>query len=248
MSSPQPEFDRYAPNYGAGFDDPLKVAIGADARAFLQPKFNWLQRVTQSRAGAPLDYLDFGCGTADFLALVTESNLPWRYEGCDISGGMLDEARRRWPKLAERAKLWQIDAADFPTRRYDVITAICVFHHIPPAEWNAACARLCRALRPGGMLCIFEHNPWNPVTSWMVSRTAIDADAHLLSPRITRNLMIDAGFSGVQTSHFLFVPPRWVGADAADRMFQWFPLGGQYLVRGYAPAESGCSALPAAVT
>ncbi|HEY4302748.1 MAG TPA: methyltransferase domain-containing protein [Candidatus Didemnitutus sp.] len=251
MSAPPPEFDRFAPNYDAGFDASMKAWIGADARAFLRPKLALLRRVVAARREPPapeLDYLDFGCGAGDFLALVNEANLPWRGEGCDVSGGMLEEARRRHPGLTAKARLWPIETNTFPEGRYDLITAICVFHHIPPAEWADTFARLGRALRPGGLFCLIEHNPWNPVTAWMVSRTAIDADAHLLSPAVSRRTMRAAGFGQIRTQQFLFVPPRGTFTDALDRTFSWLPLGGQYLMSGTAPEKTHCAGRPAPVT
>jgi len=238
MPPASPEFDRHAPNYNAGFDDPLKHAIGADARAFLRPKLELLRRAVARRNSdptVPLRYLDYGCGSGDFLALVREAGLPWQSEGCEISPGMLAEARRRWPDLSPGVPLWTIEPGSFPQDRYDVITAICVFHHIPPAEWPDTLARLRRALRPGGLLCLFEHNSWNPVTRWMVSRTRIDSDAILLSPRTSRQLLQSAGFSSVEVTHFLFVPPRWPAAARGEVLLGWLPLGGQYLATGTAP-------------
>jgi SAM-dependent methyltransferase len=240
MAPGSPEFDRHARNYSAGFDDPLKQAIGADARAFLRPKLALLRRAAaraQLEPDSPLRYLDYGCGAGDFLALVREAGLPWLAEGCEISPGMLEEAGRRWPGLAATAPLWTIEAGSFPEGRYDLITAICVFHHIPPPEWPDTFARLRRALRPGGLLCLFEHNPWNPVTRWMVSRTRIDSDAILLSPRTSRRLLQAAGFSPVHISHFLFVPPRWSLLARVEPVVGWLPLGGQYLATAAAPRE-----------
>jgi SAM-dependent methyltransferase len=245
VSAPTPpEFDRFAPNYDAGFDASMKSWIGPDARAFLRPKLALLQRVVASRRAehaAPLDYLDFGCGAGDFLALVHEAGLPWRTEGCDVSAGMLDEARRRHPTLEAQVRLWPVGPGDFPEGRYDLITAICVFHHIAPAEWPAAFARVFRALRPGGLFCLIEHNPWNPVTAWMVKRTAIDADAHLLSPDLSRRQLRAAGFDRIHSENFLFVPPRGTVTDGLDRIFSWLPLGGQYLVTGAVPTKTDCT-------
>ena len=244
------EFDRFARDYGAGFDDPLKRLVGPDARAFLRPKLDLLRRAAARRPGganAPLAFLDFGCGSGDFLALIAEAGLPWQLEGCEVSAGMLAEADRRWPTLAARSRRWLVGTGPFPEDRYDLISAVCVLHHVPPAEWADTLARLGRALRPGGILCLFEHNPWNPVTRWMVSRTEIDADAHLLSPRTGRRLMEAAGLAAVRVRHFLFVPPSWPGARAVDRMLGWWPLGGQYLALGER-RDSDCAAPDARVT
>jgi SAM-dependent methyltransferase len=248
MPSGSPEFDRHARNYSAGLDDPLKRAVGADARAFLRPKLALLRQAVARLGGEPgaaARWLDYGCGTGDFLALARECGLPGLAEGCDVSAGMLEEAGRRWPDLAPSVPLWTVEPDRFPENRYDFITAICVFHHIPPPEWLRTFERLRRALRPGGLLCLFEHNPWNPVTRWMVGRTEIDADAHLLSPTASRRLLRDAGFPSVRLVHFLFVPPRWRAFARAEPLLPWLPLGGQYLAVAAAPGQFRVAPPPA---
>ena len=233
------EFDRYSPGYDAGMADPVKRALGADARAFLEPKLDLILTELRRRGrdpAAPLQHLDFGCGAGDFLQLVGGRMPAGRSEGCDVSAGMLAEAARRWPGLPARSPLWLIDPARFPSGRYDLVTAICVFHHIPPAEWLDCFRRVRAALRPGGLFCLIEHNPWNPVTRWVVSRAAIDEHAVLLSPQRSRRLMAAAGFGGLATRHFLFLPPRWRRLAAVERAVRWLPAGGQYCLAALAPS------------
>lgn len=229
------EFDHYSPAYDAGMDDPLKRAAGADARAFLLPKLALLRRDVARRwpqPGTALRHLDFGCGSADFLQLAATEKTGWQSEGCDISTGMLDEARHRWPHLASHTPLWTIGNREFPVQAYDFITAICVFHHIPPAEWVENLKRLRAALRPGGRFYLFEHNPWNPVTRYIVRRAKIDQNAILLSPTTARHVFAQAGLAVAHCRHFLFVPPRWKTIAHGERLISSLPLGGQYCLTG----------------
>ncbi len=231
------EFDGYSSGYDAGLDDPVKRALGADAAAFLAPKLDLLLADTRRRFAAtrePLRHLDFGCGTADFLHLASTRGTGWHSEGCDVSPGMITEAGRRWPQLGAAVPLWLVGPEEFPVARYDVITAICVFHHIPPADWLENFARLRRALRPGGRFYLIEHNPWNPVTRLIVARARIDANAVLLSPRRSRALMQAAGFRDLTARHFLFLPPRWSALRGLEAGLGWLPLGGQYILSGSA--------------
>ena len=86
-------------------------------------------------------------------------------------------------------------------------------------------------LRPGGIFCIIEHNPFNPVTRSIVSRTPVDADAVLLRASGTRRLMAAAGLTVLEQDYFLYLPEALY--RRAGRMESWFakvPLGGQYAV------------------
>lgn len=231
------EFDNYARDYNAGMEDPIKAALGKSANLFLLAKIEWLFRYSQrnprlSRDNTEIRLLDFGCGTGDFLALMAEQDCRWRMEGCDLSNGMLAEAKSRHPALRSPGTLWQCDTEQFPQSCYDVITAVCVLHHIPPAAWRSCLSRLRSALRPGGVLAIFEHNPWNPLTRWIVSRAAIDRNAVLLSPLVARRMMRAAGFQFDMARFFLFLPPRFQPFRRLERIFDRLPIGGQYFLIG----------------
>src|SRR5262249_59211928 len=76
---------------------------------------------------------------------------------------------------------------------FDVAFAICVFHHVPPLERPALTAEMARVTRPGGLVAIFEHNPWNPLTRKAVRDCPFDEDAVLLSRPNARRLLDGAG-------------------------------------------------------
>ena len=64
---------------------------------------------------------------------------------------------------------------------FDVVFAMCVWHHIPPNQWTNFISELSRVLSQEGLLLVYEHNPLNPLTRRVVSRCAFDKDAVLLS-------------------------------------------------------------------
>ena len=227
-------FDPRAQNYLAGFDDPVKKLFGRDADAFLRPKVSRLIRLTNRIFGHPtfsrLSLLDFGCGSGDLLVTLAEEGVPWRLEGCDVSEGMLAEARRRHAGQLDRISLWNVDATSLRIAEYDVVTAVCVFHHIPRCEWDVVIRKIFKSLKPGGLLVLVEHNPNNPVTNWMIKRTELDLDAVLLSPKTSREILTDAGFEIIDVEFFLFFPPRIRWLFSIESLLQRIPFGGQYLI------------------
>jgi SAM-dependent methyltransferase len=233
------DFDAFARDYSAGMEDPIKVALGKSAAAFLLAKTRLLGRSLKRHpqfapGNAAVRMLDFGCGTGDFLALMADQGFRWLMQGCDVSKGILAEAKRRHPELGLAGKLWLCDPDQFTPSDYDIITAVCVFHHIPSGEWQAWFSRLRSALRPGGLFFLFEHNPWNPLTRWIVSRTPIDRNSALLSPPTARRKMMAAGFSVEHARYLLFFPPRFQTLQRLDHFFSWTPFGGQYCLTGEA--------------
>jgi ubiquinone/menaquinone biosynthesis C-methylase UbiE len=230
------QFDSFAQNYHAGFDDPVKKLFGRDANAFLRPKVSRLIRLANRIFGratlSRLSLLDFGCGSGDLLVTLAKEGVAWRLEGCDVSEEMLNEARRRHADQLDRISLWNSDTTSLSLRtvQYDVVTAVSVFHHIPRCEWVSVTKEIFRSLKPGGLFVLVEHNPNNPVTNWMVNRTELDREAVLLSPKTSREVLADSGFEIVDVEFFLFFPPRISCLFPVESLFQRVPFGGQYLI------------------
>jgi SAM-dependent methyltransferase len=117
----------------------------------------------------------------------------------------------------------------FGDAEFDFVTAVCVYHHVPPADRGRLTAEIGRVLRPGGIFCMIEHNPVNPVTRLIVSRTPVDADAILLPAEEARELIAGAGFAPLEQEYFLYFPQalyRLLGR--LETALAKVPLGGQY--------------------
>jgi hypothetical protein len=88
-----------------------------------------------------------------------------------------------------------------------------------------------RVLTPGGLCCIIEHNPRNPVTQGIVKRCPIDADAELLNARTASKLLQEAGFQALSTDYFLYLPEKMFHRlGFLEGMLRGLPFGGQYAV------------------
>jgi hypothetical protein len=94
---------------------------------------------------------------------------------------------------------------------------------------------MARVLKAGGRCYVFEHNPYNPVTRWVVARTPIDRQAILLSSREVRAGLAAAGMRRIRVEHLMFFPPKWRWAQPLEQALRWLPFGGQYVVFGAKP-------------
>jgi SAM-dependent methyltransferase len=117
------------------------------------------------------EWLDVGCGQGELLRL----GRPYfrSVAGCDVSGAML----KHCVDLQVRRQLAPSELS-FPDGVFDLVTAVCVYHHIPDTDRSSLTAEVLRVLRPGGIFSIIEHSPVNPATRLIVARTPVDADAH----------------------------------------------------------------------
>ncbi len=233
-----PEFDDYAADYAAGMEDPFKRLAGGSFAAFIDLKAGWLLRDLARHplrsGGARL--LDFGCGTGEFLQSLRRHGFAGELCGCDVSGGMLAEAARRWPDDRPPA-LHQSENAwlPYPANGFDVVLACCVLHHVPPAQHPAVFLELARVLKPGGRLVVFEHNPLNPLTRWIVARAPIDRHAILFRAAALRRALAAEGLTASRTAYLLFFPPRFRRLRALEGGLGWLPLGGQYALAAEKP-------------
>lgn len=228
------EFDAYAKGYNAGLDNPVAALVGGGADAFVAVKVRWLLRRWPTLVGnTEISILDYGCGVATLLRLLRSAGVQAQMTGTDISTGMLREAALLWPSslAIPRFKAQDGVATMLPPELFDLIVVSAVLHHIAPDQRVDAYAELHRLLRRGGHLVVFEHNPWNPVTRYVVAHTPIDEHAVLLAPPEVAAALDAGGWHDIRTNHFMFLPPRLrLMATVTDRVFGWLPMGGQYAV------------------
>lgn len=201
---------------------------GQDAEYFTALKARNLIDLARRRVGDPamLTALDVGCGVG-----VTDHYLVDSFErvvGVDIFDGVLERAAQANPEADYRL----YDGATLPLEdaSVDVAFAICVVHHVPPANWHAFAAEMARVLRPGGIAAIFEHNPFNPVTRRVVSNCVFDEDAVLLRRRRARGLLRQAGLAPCEDRYIAFLPFGGRAVAPVEAALRRVPLGAQYYV------------------
>ena len=218
------EFDRYGETYGDAVDSAIAFArqehdfyIEAKARRLLELALRHLG-VGRPRA------LDVGCGVG-----LVDRHLSSAFElhGVDVSPAMVDRARAANPEVeyavSEERSLPHEDGA------FDLAFAVCVLHHVEPADRLSLLREMRRVVRPGGLVAVFEHNPLNPLTRRVVRNCAFDDGVELIGRRELERLCRDAGLDVVGAEYLLFVPWR---ADAVERRLRRLPFGAQYVVAG----------------
>jgi len=88
---------------------------------------------------------------------------------------------------------------------FNLAFAACVVHHVPPPDWPGFVAEMRRVVRPGGAVCLIEHNPLNPLTR-----------------------LAGAGLTEIESDHFLLFPRSGRMARAIEKRLAAWPLGAQY--------------------
>jgi SAM-dependent methyltransferase len=226
----QPEFDQFSGNYEELLKDPIRDRFASGGSEFFhQRKRDLIRQYFTERSVNTHDlrYLDVGCGKGE-LASSLHGDFAYT-AGCDPSAGMLQFAENIETRVQEQPGVLPFESGSF-----DFVTAVCVYHHVPPAQRLNLCNEVRRVLRPGGIFAVIEHNPYNPLTRLIVSRTPVDADAILLKLCETRALLRDSGFLFDRSRYFLYFPEQ-IYRHGGSRVENWLgalPLGGQYAAFG----------------
>lgn len=219
-------FDSYAANYEGALQQGLQLS-GESADYFARGRVEWLALGLRQRQVGVRSVLDFGCGTGSAIPHLHDILGAERIVGVDTSTAALERASREHAgRPASFATLGEFQARG----EFDLVFSNGTFHHIPPGERAAAMELIARALRPGGLLALWENNPWNPGTRWVMRRIPFDHDAIPLSAPAARRMVGAAGFEILGTD-FLFVFPR--ALRALRPLEPWvarLPLGAQYQV------------------
>ncbi|PWT74098.1 MAG: class I SAM-dependent methyltransferase [Proteobacteria bacterium] len=222
------EFDRHADTYSEKINRTLS-AWGQEQEFYTRCKVPLLREALDAaRTQRPLRVLDVGCGIGlihPFLAPSVDE-----LHGTDVSQQSIAIARRSNPSVHYRAQTE--DALPYPDNSFDCAYAICVLHHVSPAQWPGFISEMARVVRPDGIVLIIEHNPLNPATQWVVRSCELDEGAVLLPPWTLRNLMAEAGIAALDVRHILFTPFDRPLFRKLDRLLARVPFGAQYVVSG----------------
>jgi SAM-dependent methyltransferase len=219
------DFDVHADSY----DDDLNRALaasGEDKEFFARGRVEWLAACLKRLNQRPQAALDYGCGIGDTSVLLRELLGVESFVGLDVSEKSLARAKEQ-----HGANSCFLTFSDYsPNESIDLVYCNGVFHHIPVAERDAAVDYIYRSLRPGGIFSLWENNPWNPGTRYVMSRCVFDRDAIRLSAREAINRLRRRGFDLVSLDYRFFFPRFLARFRFFEKELTSVPLGAQYQV------------------
>jgi len=222
------EFNQYADSYGKDIAQSLG---GLKHDVFISSKVWHLKRLFKRwNISKKSKVLDLGCGIGTFDSFLENH---CELHGCDPSSDSLRIAGEN--NANTRYEVAHDNRLPYPNDNFDLIFTINVMHHVPPTLWNQFLCEAKSKLKPGAPLCIFEHNPWNPLTQHVVNNCSFDKDAVLLARTRTRTLLRDAEYDIKDSAYILFFPIDSPLFFSLEPYLGWLPAGAQYLQCGIKP-------------
>ena len=224
-------FDKYDKSFGAVVQSSINFS-GLPHSFFIAAKVDALRELIATRLHGMHNphILDVGCGVGEFHPFV--QGMFGRICGADVSAASIAQARIRNPGVQYEAYVGE--TLPYESAAFDLSVAICVLHHVPLSQQIRLLREMQRVVRPGGLVCLIEHNPLNPLTRLAVARCEFDRDAVLLHAARTRALMADAGLHDARSHYFLLLPSAAPLARRVERSLRRIPLGAQYIASGIA--------------
>jgi SAM-dependent methyltransferase len=230
-------FDPAARRYEADLERGVRLS-GESAEFFARRRVEFLARKLEALGAreSVRAVLDYGCGTGMALPHLLREFPGARIVGADASEEMIREARRRLPVQpglpGPPVRLEAVSELTFPGEGFDLILAANVFHHIEPAERPGAVRKVRGALRPGGILAVFENNSWNPGARAVMARVPFDRGTSPLSPLAARKLLRSAGLELVFCGSLFYFPRFLAFLRFLEPALVALPLGAQLALLG----------------
>ena len=227
------DFDLHADTY----DDDLNRALaasGEDKDFFARARVEWLDTCLKRRHQHPRSALDYGCGIGDTSLLLRDLLGVEQVVGLDVSERSLMRARERHREAIFRFATF---SAYTPSEAIDLVYCNGVFHHIPVAERDAAVDYIYRSLRPEGLFSLWENNPWNPGTRYVMAQCVFDRDAIRLTATEAMRRVRNRGFEVLSLDYRFFFPRFLSRLRFLESELTSVPLGAQYQVLCRKPAR-----------
>lgn len=222
------DFDEYAKDYRSIHTKNLKLS-GADSFYFAEQKVRLLRSYEKNES---LQVLDIGCGDGATELFVQQYFPEWHVNAIDVSEKSIQIAQQR---TLPNTIFNLYNGTEIPVNddSVDIVFIAGVLHHVEYKLHQTLVREISRVLKKGGRLYLFEHNPLNPLTRYLVSTCIFDKDAKLLKSNYTVKLLKQAGFFIHNKNFVIFFPRKRIFSVFIflEKYLQWLPLGGQYFIR-----------------
>jgi len=228
-SSMEQDFDQFAKDYRSTHTQSIKLVAGADSYHFAEHK---VKELAQFEDNVPLQLLDLGCGDGATEIYMSSVFPSFSVTGIDLSNESIVIAKEK--NIPNCSFLW-FDGENIPfaDNSFDIVFMAGVLHHVPVTQRQKLVDEVARVLQPGGRFYVFEHNPYNPLTRYLVRTCVFDEGVHLLKANESQTLLKKANLKILNKRYVIFFPRgrffKWL--HKTERMLANFPLGGQYYFR-----------------
>lgn len=206
--------------YQDNFRHNLTLA-GAGPTFFAQYQSDMLARWLNNKQASTV--LDFGCSDGVMTSFIAALFPSATVHGVDTSAEHIEIARMAYPNI-----LFDVTGTtlNFPDAHFNVIIVADTLHHIPVDQHAHTIAELMRVLKPSGVCCILEPNPYNPLTRYRFLHDPLEKTTQMIRPQnITAQLK---PYGSTRTTFYHFFPHVLRALRPYENYLSWLPIGQLY--------------------
>ncbi len=226
------EFDEFAADYRSIHNRNIQLS-GADSFYFAEMKVKLLRKTAEN---AVKKVLDIGCGDGATEQFMQQYFPAWQVKAIDISAKSIEQAKQ---KNIPNTQFETYDGKIIPAsdQEFDIVFIAGVLHHIDFSLHAGLIKEINRVLKKGGRLYLFEHNPLNPLTRYLVKTCVFDKEARLLKHGYTKKILKAAELQIKSNDFIIFFPRKGFFARliGCEKYLSNIPFGGQYFIRAEKP-------------
>jgi len=219
------EFDSYKDDYSDDINKSLAFA-GQEHDFYIRLKAEHLLAfVEKTYPNQTIKALDIGCGHGLMHKFLDVPSL--NLHGCDPASTVIKEAQDKNKHVTYTSN--DGETLPYDADSFDIVFMTGVMHHVPPKQWEGFLEEARRVIKPGGHIVIYEHNPRNPATYYIVKTCPIDENAVMLTCSKMKSLLRKMRYSNISREFIIFFPLDNKLARSTERALTWLPLGAQYV-------------------
>lgn len=141
----------------ARYDMQVETLFTGSASAMRRQALPFIRRGLEGKDAASAALLDLGCGGGGFLAEVKQNWPMLPVTALDLSPAYLGKAQTALGAWSDVTFLQMpAEETDLSDASFDVVTAVYLFHELPPKIRKAVAAEIARLLKPGGVFILTD--------------------------------------------------------------------------------------------
>ncbi len=141
----------------ARYDMQVETLFTGSAGAMRRQALPFVRHALEGKDVASVRLLDLGCGGGGFLADVKENWPALNVTALDLSPAYLGKARAALGRWKDVEYVQQpAEGTGLPSGAFDVVSAVYLFHELPPKVRTEVLAEVSRLLKPGGMFILAD--------------------------------------------------------------------------------------------
>jgi len=219
------DFDKHSSTYDEDLEKGL-VLSGESASYFANGRVDSVKCYLDSKNQRIESIIEFGCGSGNNIHFLRKYFPQAWICGLDLSSKSMSVCKKRYA-ADDQISVEEI-ALHSPPPPVDLVFVNGVFHHIHPEDHGVNLDYIQSILKPGGLLVIFENNPFNPGARWVMSRIPFDQDAVMVNPFHLLKQITSRNFVGSFLNFFFIFPKILAGLRRFEKRFINLPIGAQY--------------------